>query len=232
MKILSIDTASDICGVSILENNKLLINLDTNSGRTHSENLLSMINKALEETKLTIKDINLLICDRGPGSFTGIRIGISTIKAFHDSLQIPYIGVSSLESLAYNIKNNLQNENYVASIIECKNNNCYYAIYQLINNQYQEIISPKAETIDNLQKNLLKYPNITLVGDGLDIYKEQFSLVKVKYSEDNLLNSYNLGLCGFDKYSNNNFTDILPLYLKKPQAQKQLEERMLKNNQL
>lgn len=225
MKILSIDTASDICGVSLLENNKLLINLDTNSGRTHSENLLPMIINAFEQTNLNIKNINLIVCDIGPGSFTGIRIGIATAKAFHDSLQIPYIGVSSLESLAYNMKYDLQNEDYICSIMDCKNNNCYYAIYQLINNSYQEIVSPKAETLENLKKDVLKYPNITFVGDGVDIYKEQLYLLNATYSTNNILNSYNLGLCGLDKYNNRESNNMLPLYLKKPQAQRQLEER-------
>ena len=108
MKILSIDTASNICGVSVLENKKLICNLDTNTGRTHSENLMPMIKNALEKSNLTLEDIQLISCDIGPGSFTGIRIGVATIKAFNDGLGIPCIGVSSLESLAYNIKNDIK----------------------------------------------------------------------------------------------------------------------------
>lgn len=102
MKILSIDTSSDVCGVSILEDKKLLCSLDTNTGRTHSENLVPMINEALAEVELDSFDIELLVCDIGPGSFTGIRIGVATARAFSDSLDLPCVGISSLEALAYN----------------------------------------------------------------------------------------------------------------------------------
>ena len=103
MKILSIDTASNVCGVSILDNKKSLCFLDTNTGRTHSENLMPMVQEAFEKTNLKLSDMDLLVCDLGPGSFTGIRIGVATVKAFADSLNIPCSGISSLKALAYNL---------------------------------------------------------------------------------------------------------------------------------
>ena len=78
MKILSIDTASSICGVSILDEKKLLCRLDCDTGRTHSENLMPMIRDAFEKVNLSLSDMDLIVCDKGPGSFTGIRIGIAT----------------------------------------------------------------------------------------------------------------------------------------------------------
>lgn len=69
MKILSIDTASNICGVSILEDKKLICNLDNDTGRTHSENLMPIINTAFKKTNLCLKDIELIICDKGPRFF-------------------------------------------------------------------------------------------------------------------------------------------------------------------
>ena len=67
MKILSIDTASDVCGVSILEDKKSIVSLDTNTGRTHSENLMPMIENAFNQTNLSLNDIELITCDIGPG---------------------------------------------------------------------------------------------------------------------------------------------------------------------
>lgn len=69
MKILAIDTSSNICGVSILENLELICNLDNNTGRTHSENLMPMIDEAFKQSKLTLKDIDLAVCDIGPRFF-------------------------------------------------------------------------------------------------------------------------------------------------------------------
>lgn len=230
MKILSIDTASNICGISILEDTHLICQLDENTGKTHSENLMPMLEKAFKQTNLTLKDMDLLVCDRGPGSFTGIRIGIATIKAFHDSLNIPYTSVNSLEAFAYSI----DQDGLIASIINCRNNNCYFALYERKSAQYSEIIAPSAitieEALDFCQEKISSSSPITFVGDGIEIYQE---LITQKYKENitlanlkqNQLNSYYLGLAGYDKFKKNALEEVLPSYLKKPQAQRQLEEK-------
>ena len=200
MKILSIDTASDVCGVSILEDTNLIIGADSNTGRTHSEFLMPKIKSCFEKANLTLSDIDLLVCDIGPGSFTGIRIGVATAKAFQDSLGIPAVGVSSLETLAYNVKT----EGPIASIIDCKNGNCYFALYELKSGIYTNIIPPVATRIDTCN---------TLI---------QAKQLPVTIAEGDL-NSYNLGLAGLNKYTSSNYQPkpLLPLYLRKPQAQRQ-----------
>lgn len=243
MKILSIDTASNICGVSILDDKKSLCFLDTNTGRTHSENLMPMIQEAFSETHLQLSNIDLLVCDLGPGSFTGIRIGIATVKAFVDSLNIPCCGISSLKALAYNLLDNSNNSDVVCSIIDCKNDNCYFALYEKNNGMFEILIEPQAESIDSTLAIISSYyedslssPKITFVGDGSVNFKnkiqEQFKNIKNIYFADddkNSLSSYSLGLAGLDDY-NLGLCDkeILPLYLKKPQAQRQLEEKLKK----
>lgn len=229
MKILSIDTSSNICGVSILEDTNLICKLDQDTGRTHSENLMPMIQQALKQANLTLKEIDLLVCDKGPGSFTGIRIGIASVKAFHDSLAIPCVGVNSLESLAYSVKK----EGFIASIMDCKNDNCYFALYELKDAKYKEMIPPTADAITNAlnvcKENCFHASTITFVGDGCEIYKNlivnEFKNCILSNSDSNLLNSYCLGLAGLNHFNQNKSEDILPLYLKKPQAQRQLEEK-------
>ena len=122
MKILSIDTASNICTVSVLEDNKCIKELVVNDSRNHSEKIMPAIEKVLEETKIEIKDINLIVCDKGPGSFTGIRIGVGTVLSFRDSINVECIGISSLEALAYNTNN----EGLICTWIDAKNSNVYY----------------------------------------------------------------------------------------------------------
>ncbi len=249
MKTLCIDTSSKICAVAILDNDKLVKKIELNNGLTHSESLMPIIKDIFEETNLTLNDINLLICDIGPGSFTGIRIGIATVKAFSDSFNIPIIGVSSLTSLAYNIKS----EGLICSLIDCKNNNCYYSLYKLKDNTYTLLEAPTADSIENCIK-LLNYKyndkKITFVGDGALIYREHIlsdcNNSSIYFSDDEIndINILNLGLAGIDifndknkdiihgkntdKNNSNNYNDnILPLYLKKPQAQRQLEEKNL-----
>ncbi len=250
MKILSIETSNKICSTAILEDKNLIKKIELNNGLTHSETLMPLIKQILEETKLSLSNIDLLVCDIGPGSFTGIRIGIATVKAFTDSLNIPSVGISSLEGLAYNIKN----EGLICSLIDCKNNNCYYSLYELKNNAYTLLEEPKADSIENCLNYLnYKYSNckITFVGD-VSIYKElikntssYFILLDNPNTELNTTNlntnitanlnlnankisAYNLGIAGFNKFNKNGKDEnLLPLYLKKPQAQRQLEGKSI-----
>lgn len=219
MKILCIDTSSTLCSVAILENTNLINKLELNNGLTHSETLMPLVKELFDKSNLSLKDINLIVSDIGPGSFTGIRIGVATCKAFSDSLNIPCIGISSLEVLAYNIKN----DGLICSTIDCKNDNCYFALYELSNGNYTVLEQPCAKTVQEVLDLLdKKYTNksIKFVGDGIPTK-----------STNCYLNIENLGIAGFKKFESTEVINenVLPLYLKKPQAQKQLEEK-LKNS--
>lgn len=216
MKILCIDTSSNLCSVAILEDTTLINKLELDNGLTHSETLMPLIKELLASNTLSLKDIDLLVSDIGPGSFTGIRIGVATCKAFSDSLNIPCVGISSLEVLAYNVKN----DGIICSTIDCKNDNCYFALYELVNGNYKVLEEPCAKTVQEVLDLLNeKYSNKTIefVGDGIS-----------SESTNSYLNVENLGFAGYKKFINNNNVgeDVLPLYLKKPQAQRQLEEKL------
>ena len=216
MKILCIDTSSKLCSVAVLEDTTLINKLELDNGLTHSETLMPLIKKLLESINLSLKDIDLLVSDIGPGSFTGIRIGVATCKAFSDSLNIPCVGISSLEVLAHNITN----DSLICSTIDCKNNNCYFALYKLENGIYSILEEPCAKSVDEVLDLLDKQysnKNIEFVGDGIPLK-----------STNCYLNIENLGIAGYKKFisTNNTNENILPLYLKKPQAQKQLEEKL------
>ena len=81
MKILAVDTSSKICSVAILEDDKIIDEINLDNGRTHSENLMPIVAEILKKNNITLSEINLIGCVVGPGSFTGIRIGVSSIKA-------------------------------------------------------------------------------------------------------------------------------------------------------
>lgn len=244
MKILSIDTSSNICGVSILDDTKLICKLDAIAINSHSETLMPMINDALNKANLDISDINLIVCDIGPGSFTGIRIGAATCKAFRDSKNIDLVGITSLECLAKQISLDIPSNSLICSMIDCKNDNCYYALYQKTNDNLDVLITPDAESVmaalsilDTYIEDSNETGNIYFIGDATTKYKSDIEkMIPYAYfanPNQNLLNSYYLGLSGLAFYnsgieattSDRQLNDILPLYLKKPQAQRQLEEK-------
>ena len=226
MKILSIDTSSKICGVAILDDTKLLKEVSQDNGLTHSETLMPIIKDTLEELNLSLKDIELILCDKGPGSFTGIRIGVATTKAFSDSLDIKSIGVSSLEALAYNVKE----DGVICSLIDAKNKNVYVGIFEKIGDNFLLRRDFSAENIIDVLNELkdTKYCT-TFVGDGAIAYKEIINThlpSKCKFIDNNNISAYNLGLAGLKNFNDGNLNDVLPLYLRKPQAERNLEEKL------
>ena len=226
MKILSIDTSSNICGVAVLENKKLLKEVCHNNGLTHSETLMPIVKNTLSELNITLNDIDLIVCDNGPGSFTGIRIGVTTSKAFSDSLNITEIGISSLEALAYNVKT----DGIICSLIDAKNNNVYVGVFENIDGNY---ILRRNFSTENISDLLTEFKDseysITFVGDGAINYKEIISSVlpdKSLFVGNNNLSAYNLALAGLSHFNNTNIPDVMPLYLRKPQAERMLEFKL------
>ena len=230
MKILSIDTSSNICGVAVLEDKKLLKQISQNNGLTHSEALMPIIKNVLSDLKILLNEFDLIVCDKGPGSFTGIRIGVATAKAFSDSLNIKEIGISSLETLAYNVKTN----GVICSLIDAKNDNVYVGVFENIYGNYILRRNFSTENINILLNEFkdLDY-SITFVGDGAQVYKsiiESTLTNKCIFAEENDLSAYNLGLAGLNHFKNEDFSDVNPLYLRKPQAERMLELKMEKKN--
>lgn len=228
MKILSINTSSNICGASVLENSTLLKQINQDNGLTHSETLMPIIKNLFQSLNLTLNDIELIICDKGPGSFTGIRIGIATAKAFSDSLNIPTIGVSSLEGLAYNVQEN----SLICPLIDARKNNCYWALFEKSENKYTKIFDFDIENINNILNKLANLnQKITFVGDGLANFYNEISLAipNSSFSENNSLSAYNIGLAGYYHFKNESNTSakpLLPMYLRKPQAEIQLDNKL------
>lgn len=230
MKILSVETSSSICSVSILEDKNIIYEKTIQNTLSHSENLMPIIKEAFDKTNLELKDINLFACSKGPGSFTGIRIGISTIKAFVDVFETPAIGISSLEGLAYNV----EDSNLVCSIINAKNNNAYCALFKKVNEYYVLIDKFLSDSIYNIIEFLKKYKNgpITFVGDGTVEFKNilEENFFESKFCLNNDCSSVSIGIAALKHYKNNlKFDDsLVPMYLKKSQAERQLEEGKLK----
>ena len=231
MKILGIDTSSKRCTVCILEDNNVIVELHSDDEKTHSQTLMPLIDEMFKKTDLSLKDIDMLACCVGPGSFTGVRIGISTAKAFADVYNFKTFGVSSLEGLAYNIKEEISllhtssaaktgsspenskdckdytNQNIsliICSLIDAKNENVYYGLFDENYNKIEELSTCSIDDlIDKLKK--LNKP-IAFVGDGALAYKEKLEQHLCKnsnnFSEINLEN--NLETSSKNSTSSNN----------------------------
>ena len=223
MKILSITTSSPICGVAILEDSNLIKEINLNNGLTHSETLMPLISQILDETNLKLDNIDLLAVDIGPGSFTGIRIGVSTAKAFVDSLGLKAVGISSLEALSLNSKSS----GIICSLIDAKKGNVYNEIFEYTSEQVLPKRNASFDSIDDLLlelKNISPEYNITFVGDGAIAHKDKIlnTLPKSSFIEDNDISALNVGLYGLNQFKTGNLSDIEPLYIRKTDAEEKL----------
>ena len=198
--------------------------------RTHSVKLMPMIDNMFKASNLSLDNIDLLACCLGPGSFTGIRIGIATMKAFADVKNIPTVGVTSLESLAYNIEENAT----ICPNIDCKNNNVYSAMFELKDNTYVQIGDNIADTIEVALENCKLHSEnpIVFIGDGSVLHKdlilEKFANKDIRFSDKNIQSSVSLARCAYDKYLKGEYGDssnISPLYLRKSQAERAMLEQ-------
>jgi len=220
LKILSISTSSDVCSVALMEDSELIKELNIENQKTHSENLMPLVCELLQSLNTSLSELNLIVCDKGPGSFTGIRIGIATVKAISEVHSIPVIGVSSLDALSYNVAN-IQDGTYIASLIDARNNQVYSGIYDSNYNLQSEYF---ADDINNIYPTFKKYEHIIFVGNGAIVHE---NILKTLYKSDDLsfhkLHAYNLGLCGLKKYKSGSIQTadtLLPMYLRKSQAER------------
>ena len=223
MKILSIDTSSNLCAVAVLEDSNLIKENILDDTKNHSEKIMPVIAQTLEEANLKLKDIDLIVCDKGPGSFTGIRIGVATVMSFADSLKIPTIGISSLETLMYNELLHNSKASFICPLIDAKNENVYFELYD---NKASSVIAAECKNINDLISMLKPYSNICFVGDGATIYQDLLSsnLQNAMFSNHNEISSYSLGIAGLNAYNAARKDDILPLYLRKSQAERAKEQ--------
>ena len=131
MKILGIETATSACSVCILDNSQLIAEYTTNISKTHSQHLMPMIEHVLANVELTPTDIGAIAVSIGPGSFTGVRIGISAAKGMAMALDIQTAGVSMLDGVAYNLMNSYTGR--VCVISDARRKQVYAAIYEMSN---------------------------------------------------------------------------------------------------
>lgn len=215
MNILAIDTSCELCLTAILEKDKVIDENNLDNGKTHSENLMPLIQELLSRNKLDVKNINLIACSVGPGSFTGIRIGVASIKSIAEVLNIPVASVTSLEILASNID---KEDATKVSLIDAKNNQVYCGIFDGEKEEYF------ADDINVIIDKIKIHKNIICVGNGAVLHRELLKekINNMEFADNNKQSAVNTGIIGYNKFLNNNLKDadtIAPIYLRKSQAE-------------
>lgn len=233
MKILSMDTSADTVSVALCEDRSIIASFTGNMKKTHSTTLLPLIDTVLSYSGVKCENIDLLAVTAGPGSFTGLRIGVATVKGLAIGNNIPSIGVSSLEALAYNF---LDREGaIICPSINARRGEVYYALFKIECGKPMRLCEDTSDHSTELEEKLKHYSEqILFCGDGTNILRQNFKTISVPSDNQLLLypSAVSVALAAADKFEREgaSYADKLsPTYLKPSQAERERLEQASKN---
>jgi len=219
MNILSVNTSNKVASVSLFNDSKLLNEKFSDDQKTHSEKLLPIIDILLKEENISIEDIDLFIVSVGPGSFTGIRIGVSMVKGMAQALNKKVIPVTSLEGLI-----EMGDSENVCAIINARHGNVYSQI------KYNgEILEPDCKTIEEVIEELKKLGNkFVVVGDAtIEFENLLISELDCEIFDKKIEASSDIARFALNRYFQDENVakiphEILPIYLRKAQPDREV----------
>ena len=250
MYILSVDTTAKTAAVCVAADDPVLglvpvAELTLNSTVTHSETLLPMIDQALSLSHIALSDISAMAITAGPGSFTGVRIGVSAIKGLAFSLndKIPCIPLSTLECLARNIENYGENA-ILCPLMDARREQFYNALFTVRKGKAKRLCDDRVITAQELSEELCSdYSGrkIVLCGDGAELFYslmpqylgEKGLKITLSHPKDLYQRAFSVALCAFEKLNSADFDaldfcgeKLSPLYLRLSQAERERNEKL------
>lgn len=170
MKVLAIDTANLVMGVAIIDGDKIVGELTTNLQKNHSLRLMPAIDLLMEEVGLKPSDLERIVVSSGPGSYTGVRIGVTTAKTLAWSLNIPLVGISSLEVLA---QNGRYFDGYIVPIFDARRGQVYTGLYKINGSHVSSVQVDQLVLLEDWLQVLKQLESpILFLGNDLTIHRE------------------------------------------------------------
>ena len=233
MKILALDSTAKTASVCICEDERLISIYSVTAGLNHSETLLPMVENALKTAQMNIDDIDMFAISDGPGSFTGVRIGVSLLKGLAFGKNKLCLGVSTLEALAYNLRGF---KGLICPVMDARRDQVYNALFISDGQNIKRLTDDRAIPLKELQTEFenIDAENIYLCGDGYALTKK---VIEVETMDTPMLlreqNAYSVAQTALKKYNENKdgeYTDriLKPTYLRVPQAERERLERINK----
>ena len=226
MLILAFESSAKAASVALVKDGKLLSQSSQVSGLTHSRTLLPMAEDMLKNAELSIKNVDAFAVAHGPGSFTGIRIGVSAVKGLAWASDKPCVGVSTLEAMAWH---GVAAGGYVCPVMDARRNQVYNAIFKIENGKPVRVTEDRAIALSELKEELLALgEKVFLVGDGTEITARYFDAENIPYTAapENLLwqSAWAVAMAAQDKPLGS-ADDLVPVYLRLSQAERERLER-------
>lgn len=225
MIVLAVESSAVAASVAVKKDEQLLAEMTINRGNTHSENLLPMVETLLNKLNLTVDDVDLFAVSVGPGSFTGVRIGVATVKGLAFGKGKPCAGVSTLEALAENLS--FLPDALICPVMNARRNQVYTALFR----GKDRLLQDSALSVAELDQILSAYPEpVWFVGDGYDLVTSQISHSFVPLPQRLQLQSAAsvaaVALRAAKEGKTTNDASLSPVYLRPSQAERTREEAL------
>lgn len=234
MNILAVDTSTVVASVAVMQDKNIICEYSLNHKKTHSQKLIPMIHEVLRNSEIKPKDIDLFAVSVGPGSFTGLRIGVTSIKAMAYALGKPAKGINTLDTLAFNIP---FTDALISPIIDARNNQVYNALYQWNKDKQERLTDYVGIDIGELIKEIKKKgKQVFVLGDGVNIHKERlinelgnkclFPPVNLLYQRASCVAEIAMGQLSdivtseSSEIGTDDINSLVPFYLRKSQAER------------
>lgn len=229
MNILAVDSSSKPASSAVVKDGRLISEVFVNNSMTHSRTLMSVIDKSLEFADIKLSDIDLIACVTGPGSFTGVRIGVACVKGLAFSNSIPCAGVSALEAMAYNYSGV---DAYVCAVMDARCSQVYTALFSCDGDSLCRVSPDEAISIAELCERIASLnKTVYLVGDGAQLVFSQYKGTNDVRLSSELLRYQRSSSAAFAamNMSSEEYTApelLAPVYLRLPQAQRELKNKL------
>jgi tRNA threonylcarbamoyl adenosine modification protein YeaZ len=217
MKILAIETSGKVASTALLEDYKVISEIVLNTKLVHSVMLIDLIDQVLRNASRKIEDVDLFAVSIGPGSFTGLRIGVSTIKGFCYATSKPCIGVDTLMALCYNF---WACSDFLMPILDAKSQKVFTGIFRFEKGKLKTYHPTSILDIEEAKELAKKYDPV-LLGEGLDIY--DFSEFRISPKFLQYRKASNVGILALTLAQEGKICshfDLIPVYLKKSYAER------------
>ena len=227
MTLLALETATSVCAAALIRNGVVITEHSVELPRVHSEKLLLLVDGACSTAGISIDSVDAFVVSIGPGSFTGLRIGLSVAKGLSYSLDKPLVAVPTLEALAYHTARSIQKKKHewILPMIDARRDDVYCAVYRDTGCWLEEIAPAHSTTLDGVMKTISGYNEVLITGDAVEKYQKYTRLKRFGPSckitippQDHLAcRASSVGLLGEHRFTRGEAADISslePFYVK------------------
>lgn len=220
--LLSMDSSAVTASVALTDGDEIIKSEFVNSGLTHSETLLPMITRVMDGRKYS--ELDGIAITAGPGSFTGVRIGVATVKGLAFNDDIPCYSVSTLEAIAYNFVD----KNAVAcAVMDARRMQFYNALFKVQNGKVERLCDDRAISIEDLRNELKQYDKVIIAGDGAKLCFQNIELENCTLADDDRIYQNAVGVAKAAQNKNAiSPKALMPVYLRQSQAERELKLKL------